>query len=284
VEGADFEVASYEGNVHAGTATAVVRGKGAFSGMKEVAFEVAPADIASVDAAPIPAQTYTGSALTPAPALAFNGRALAEGADYEVASYSGNVHAGAAAAPVRGRGDFSGELEVPFEVAPADISAAHAEDIPARAYTGSAIEPAPELAFAGKALASGVDYEVSWRDNVEPGVAKAVVTGKGAFKGVRTLLFSIARADIASADAAPIPAQTYTGSALTPVPELAFNGEALAEGADFEVVAYGGNAGPGAATVTVRGRGRFSGELEIPFEVAPAGKSGIRAASAARLG
>lgn len=57
--------------------------------------------------------------------------------------------------------------------------------LPKRAYdcTGKAIKPAVEVRLGGVLLKRGVDYTLSYADNVYPGTAKVTVTGKGAFTG-----------------------------------------------------------------------------------------------------
>ena len=60
-------------------------------------------------------------------------------------------------------------------------------------FTGEAIEPAVVAADKdGKPMVKDTDYEVAYEANVEPGIAKVTVTGKGGFIGTRVLLFQIA--------------------------------------------------------------------------------------------
>lgn len=53
-------------------------------------------------------------------------------------------------------------------------------------YTGKAQKPVLKVRFKGKALTLGKDYEVSYHDNTEPGIATAVVTGIGDYEGIFT--------------------------------------------------------------------------------------------------
>ena len=46
-------------------------------------------------------------------------------------------------------------------------------------YTGEAITPSVRVSLAGQELKEGIDYEVSYRDNVELGTATVTVTGLG---------------------------------------------------------------------------------------------------------
>lgn len=58
-------------------------------------------------------------------------------------------------------------------------------------YTGEAITPSVRVSLAGQELREGVDYEVSYRDNVELGTATVTVTGLGDHVGVATASFDI---------------------------------------------------------------------------------------------
>lgn len=65
-----------------------------------------------------------------------------------------------------------------------------------------------------------------------------------------------------------IPNQVYTGKALKPVPNLEYEGETLIRGKDFTLT-YANNRKPGKATVTVTGRGNYTGRLKLSFTIAP---------------
>ena len=58
-------------------------------------------------------------------------------------------------------------------------------------YTGEAITPSVRVSLAGQELKEGIDYEVSYRDNVELGTATVTVTGLGDHVGVATASFDI---------------------------------------------------------------------------------------------
>ena len=58
-------------------------------------------------------------------------------------------------------------------------------------YTGEAITPSVRVSLAGQELREGIDYEVSYRDNVELGTATVTVTGLGDHVGIATASFDI---------------------------------------------------------------------------------------------
>lgn len=75
-----------------------------------------------------------------------------------------------------------------------------------------------------------------------------------------------------------IPEQAYTGSAITPEVTGKFNGTALVLGTDFDVE-YTSNTDKGTATVTVAGKGNFTGKITLTFVI---GDSAPEKAKAAR--
>ena len=64
--------------------------------------------------------------------------------------------------------------------------------------------------------------------------------------------------------------QTYDGTEKKPVPIVTWNGRTLTEGTDYDVTAYAGNKDAGDATVTVTGKGNFTGTANGTFKIAPA--------------
>ena len=64
--------------------------------------------------------------------------------------------------------------------------------IPAAAYTGFEIRPAPEIRNKdGELVTQDVDYALSYLDNVEIGTATVVISGLGAYSGARSVTFEI---------------------------------------------------------------------------------------------
>ena len=102
--------------------------------------------------------------------------------------------------------------------------------IPGQTYGGAAIKPAPVVRdqTTGETLAEGVDYAVTYTDNVNVGTATATVTGKGDYAGKVNVQFTINRKIL-----------TVTADNLTKVegekdPELTYKADGLAEGDKLE--------------------------------------------------
>lgn len=80
--------------------------------------------------------------------------------------------------------------------------------------------------------------------------------------------------------------RTYTGKALKPAVTVKFNGNKLVKGTDYTVT-YQKNKAVGVATVTVKGKGNFTGKKKLTFKILPrsssiskltAGKKGVAVA------
>lgn len=60
--------------------------------------------------------------------------------------------------------------------------------------------------------------------------------------------------------------KTYTGKAIKPAPVVRYNGRKLKLGADYKLK-YAHNKTPGSATVTVSGKGNFTGSRKLTFRI-----------------
>ncbi len=101
------------------------------------------------------------------------------------------------------------DKSVEWTIAPCSVSGAEIGGLEdAYAYTGSAITPKPVVKVDGRTLAEGVDYTLSYSDNVEPGKGVVTVKGMGNYKDQAQDAFSIA-APVAPPDPDPVdPAPT----------------------------------------------------------------------------
>ncbi len=73
----------------------------------------------------------------------------------------------------------------------ADIAKATVKKIPAQIYSGKKCQPALTVTYGGKALKKGVDYTVSYSNNVKIGTAKVKISGKGRYRGSISKAFAI---------------------------------------------------------------------------------------------
>ena len=133
-------------------------------------------------------------------------------------------------------------------------------------YTGKALKPAVTVKYGSKTLKQGTDYTVSYKNNVKPGTATVTVTGKGDYTGSAKATFRIlvplSKCKLAVKD------QAYTGKALKPAVTVKYGSKALKKGADY-TVSYKNNKAVGVATVTVTGKGGYTGTKKLTFNILP---------------
>ena len=266
VKNTDYTVA-YSNNTNAGTAKITITGKGNFSGTKTVTFAVNARDISAATSSTVAAQTYTGSAFTPDLTLTYNGKTLVKGTDYTVA-YSDNINAGTATITITGKGNFTGTKKITFQITGKSIENMTAGAIPAQTYTGSEIAPSVTLNDGSKALTAGTDYTLSYSDNIAAGTATVTITGTGNYTGTKEITFEIKPRSISAASASKLGPQQYSNFAYTPNVTLTYNGTKLVVNKDYTVT-YSDNINAGTATVTVTGKGNFTGTKIMEFTIEP---------------
>lgn len=276
-QGVDYTV-SGKNNVDAGeNALITVTGTGNYTGVRERPFEILPRSIADGECT-IPDQVYTGADITPDVTLKVGTAILVSGKDYTV-SYEDNRNVTTeekkASAIIKAIGNYTGKLVVPFEITAREITAENVEDIEAQEYTGSQIRPSVVVKIGDTVLAEGRDYDVTYSNNVDKtDSAKAVVTGKGNYKGQVTKLFEICGASIAGADVSGIAdSVVYTGKAIVfDGLKVMVNGNELKAGTDY-TVDYENNinvtTSTGKAYVVIKGIGNFGGVLRKAFDITP---------------
>ncbi len=114
-KGEDFKV-KYSDNINVGTATVKVSGINTYKMFSSIVnFAILTRDISEAEIDSIADQHYTGSEITPALRVIYNGRLLREGSDYKVI-YTNNTAAGKAKATVTGIGNFSGTTTAEFNI------------------------------------------------------------------------------------------------------------------------------------------------------------------------
>ena len=104
---------------------------------------------------------------------------LREGVDFNVQFDGDLINPGTVHATITGAGDYTGTVETSFVILPADLANATVDMIPDHVRTGYPIEPDPVVKLDGRTLVKGVDYEVSYSENVNEGTATLMVKGIG---------------------------------------------------------------------------------------------------------
>ena len=188
-QGTDYSVA-YGENVNAGEGTILITGAGNYKGQVAYSFRIDPRQVGAPEAAA--GLVYSGAEQV----------GVAPSGDYDV---SGGSATGAgsytATASLKDRRNFvwsasgnSDDIEVAWAIAKANLATSVITGVPARMEeTGSQLAPEPIVTFNGKTLVQGVDYALSYGENVSPGKGTVTVTAveNGNFTGSVTVEFDI---------------------------------------------------------------------------------------------
>lgn len=214
---------------------------------------------------------------------------LSEGRDYTL-KYSSNVDAGVGKVTLTGIGEYSGTHTFKFNIAPAELSSASRPRIPSRLYTGEQICPQVYLQNEGGYLMEGLDYDVTYGENINAGTGTITYTARELTKeeedaglqpnyvGQLTLNFSIrprklndSRIRVSGLDGI-----SYTGEKVEPRINLILNcgfGDVVVPESEYDI-SYGRNASAGKGSVRVKARtvngggtGNFIGSRNCIFNI-----------------
>lgn len=251
---------SFTAPTAAGEQTLTISGNGNFSGKTTVKCNVAKADIANAKSSLSLSTDGKGYTVT----VIYDGVLLTQDKDYKVAVTESTT---GVSAVITGIGNYGGtatisgisnELEA-FENAVVTIGKV--------TYNGTTQLPSVTVKIGSVTLKSGTDYILSAYDNTNAGTATAVITGKGKYEGAeKKTQFKIAPAAISSASIS-CEDQIYTGQGVTAQPVVTFNGKTLALGVDYYISGYSNIVNVGTATVTVKGKGNFTGTAKGTFRI-----------------
>ena len=285
-EGTDYDLL-YFNNINAGSAAAVVKGKGNFKDSVTVMFTISPKSINDLSLSGLSA-TYTGSAIRLKPTVKDGEYVLKEGTDYSISyGITGgepreyiNVPSGCAI--ITGLGNYTGTQQVIFNIVPKNISELNFVSVSDQTFTGSAITPKITVKYGSITLTEGTDYSISYNNNVNIGKATITISGlndgtiysKCNYIGTKTITFNIAAKNASCFNISSIADQTYTGSALTPAITVKDGNKTLTNGTDY-TVSYCDNKSVGTATVTITGKGNYTGTKTATFKIVAKNISGF---------
>ena len=267
-EDEDFTV-SYTDNLNAGTAQAVLTGKGNFTGSVSKAFEILKASVAGAEIT-VPDVVYTGSEVEPALQVTLGGRALIPDEDY-TAVYMSNTQVGTATVTISGVNNYKDAASETFAITKADLADVSLDEMAPVIYTGEAFTPVPVLTWYGAALEKDADFTLAYEDNTDAGTARVTVTSTAdsSFKGTRTLTFSILPCPVNTAQVTVGDGGVYDGSEHRADVAVAMKGAPLAEGTDYSLT-YTNATNAGTATVRIEGAGNYSGLVTKQYVLRPA--------------
>lgn len=262
----------------AGTYSVTITGKNNYSGSVTASFQVKPQSLNTADVTLLATNyTYTGYAIKPLITVRCDATDLIENTDYTV-SYQSNTNAGTAIATITGKGNYTGTITKEFTIQKADQTIS--------ASLSSSNIKVGETASITASAKTALSYHSS--DTAIATVnSSGVITGKAT--GTATITVSAEATDNYTATSRELQitvipstkkltdctialsktSYTYDGTAKQPTVAAKDGGTALVQGTNY-TVAYKNNINVGTATVTITGKGNYTGTVTKTFKITQA--------------
>lgn len=262
---------SYMNNNSVGTATVVIKGIGNYTEQTTKSFKITPKSILDATVSDINAQVYTGSEIKPS-VVVYNGSIkLIENKDYNV-EYANNVQVGNATIKITGINNYTGTVSKSFiitetgQIVKKDISSVQCSTIDNKIYTGKLITPEVVLMDGEQILTKNVDYKLTYKDNIDVGIGKLIITGMGDYTGEVEKSFTIIKKDINHTYVDDIPNQKYIGNEIKPIVNITNDTTKLQEGVDY-TIEYKNNTNIGTGQAIITGINNFEGTMIKTFNI-----------------
>ena len=263
VKDIDYTV-SYKNNKKIGTATVTITGIGDYEGTKTVTFRIGY-DISKAKVTGVVNKTYTGAKQGQKITVKYGKTTLKDKKDYSV-SYKDNVKAGTATLVITGKGNYIGKKEVKFTIARRSIANLTFNKIGNKTYIGTALTPGVKVTYGKTALVKDTDFTVTYTNNVKVGTATITVRGIGNYSGKKTITFKVVAKSVSDINVEGLVKKYYTGSKIKQKLTLTYKDMVLVDGKDY-TLAYKNNVNVGKATVTITGKGNYTGTKTYTFKI-----------------
>lgn len=139
-------------------------------------------------------------------------------------------------------------------------------------YTGKAITPSVKVKLGSQTLKKGSDYQITYKNNKKIGTATVTITGLGNYAGEIRKTFKITKTsetskkNIGNCSIKRIAPQRYTGKPIQPVITVKDGSKTLKKGTHYTVT-YKNNKKVGSASVTITGKGSYTGSVKKSFTI-----------------
>ena len=271
--------------------TITVKGKGNYSGVQKIYFNILQKDISELD---IEAEdllyAHTGKTIKPSPVVTRNGKKLKKNTDFTV-EYPANgkgayISAGVFPIDISGYKNYTGTRRIFLTITGNGLlSKASVNKIKNQEYNqGEEIRPVLTVKYKGKKLTEGEDYTVRYENNKEIGTAAAIITATdtGGYSGSKRVTFKIVGVSMKKVKVTGITSKVYCGAPITVYNE---NGENSGYFPDFDItykhggnirplklgedylIAYQNNENKGTASILFIGINGFTGTLKKTFKI-----------------
>ena len=264
---ADYTLAFYN-NINAGTATVVVTGQNNYAEQQEKTFTITPRTLQDDYVTLSTTQfTYNGEVQRPEVTVA-DGTLLQEN-DYTL-ELPVSKNAGSYELQVVGRNNYSGTVKKGFGIEKRDISNAQIilNELVNNIYSGIPKTPSVLAVESNGESIPRTGYDVSYSNHVNAGTATVTITGKGNYQGSVSTTFEILPKPVSSEMMAFTPASfVYNGVVQKPAVTVNDGETALKEDDDYSLVNEGG-VNVGAYSVTLQGKGNYTGSATKEYTIA----------------
>lgn len=213
---------------------------------------------------------YNGTDKTPDVHIYRSGLTLQKDTDYTVTVSGDTINAGTFTMTFTGIGKYTGSVTRKYTIKTMSILTTNTTCTltPSTCiYDGKPAEPKVTIVNEGNTLVEGKDFTVEYKYNTAPGRARAGITGIGNYRGYFTTTFYISYGNISNCDVS-LSDETliYDGTAKKPAVTVKCNGNTLTEGTHY-TLSYRNNVNAGTASVTITGKGNYSGTLTKTFKI-----------------
>ena len=268
VSGTDYTV-SCRNNINVGTASVTITGKGKYSGTITKSFSIKPAGFTKASVT-LSASSFTwnGAEKKPRVTVKIGNRQLTAGRDYTV-SYKNNVSVGTASVTITAKGNYTGSISKKFSITAANFTKTSVSlSVSSFTYDGAEKKPKITVKNGKKQLTANTDYTVSYKNNINAGTASVTITGKGSYSGSQTKNFTITPADLTKTKISLSASSfIYDGAEKKPAITIKAGKKQLTLNKDY-TISYKNNTNVGTASVTVTGKGNYTGTISKSFTIA----------------
>ena len=264
--------ADYTNNINVGTATVTVKdndGNYDFADVEKT-FQIVEKAIAESDVTLSEGLIYNGSAQDVTVTVKDGAKTLVADTDYEVTDATSGTDAGEYTVTVTGKGNYKGAVSKTWTIAKKDVTVT--ADNASKVFG----EADPTLTSKVEGLIAGDTLNITLQRAAGEDVGSYVITVEAENDNYNITLvngaLTITEKSIAGVTIEAIEDQPYTGSMITPAIVVKDGEKVLVEGTDY-TVSCEDNQYVGTATVTVTGKGNYTGTEGTTFNIVTANQN-----------
>ena len=259
---------SFINNINVGTATIIITGINDYTGVTEIDFRIKPKSIGTVIISDFNDRIFIGKSnpITQKVIIKDGNNILKENTDYTI-EYSNNINVGTANVTITGINNYGDSVEDTFGILPKNIQTFTCSNILDKAYSATKVKQEIVLKDGDIELKNTEDYIISYKNNVNVGIATVTITGIGNYTGTIERNFNIMAQNISNTIIdVNVSNVEYTGRPINPNISIIYNNKELTKDIDYSLN-FLDNINSGIAKVIITGCGNYTGQEEITFKI-----------------